>query len=162
MRMGHLIQMLILSTHLIRISLTVEHSHTTARKAHLNGARLHPLPMVILNTLLNMARLSTLRMATGHPQTINKASSRELLNMDRSATILGVTEPLSLGHTVLLLNTDHLKIYLTVQIPLSNMVIANQVHTQMFLNSMEIVNRVHIQMPHKETFLIPMARFLNN
>jgi hypothetical protein len=82
--------------------------------------------------------------------------------MDRNATILGVTEPLSLGHTVLLLNTDHLKIYLTVQIPLSNMVIANQVHTQMFLNSMEIVNRVHIQMAHKETFLIPMARFLNN
>jgi hypothetical protein len=82
--------------------------------------------------------------------------------MDRNATILGVTEPLSLGHTVLLLNTDHLKMSLTVQILLSNMVMANQVHTQMFLNSMEIVNRVHIQMAHKETFLIPMARFLNN
>ena len=82
--------------------------------------------------------------------------------MDRNATILGVTEPLSLGHTVLLLNTDHLKMSLTVQILLSNMVMANQVHTQMFLNSMEIVNQVRIQMAHKETFLIPMARFLNN
>jgi hypothetical protein len=81
--------------------------------------------------------------------------------MDRNATILGVTEPLSLGHTVLLLNTDHLKMSLTVQI-LSNMVMANQVHTQIFLNSMEIVNRVHIQMAHKETFLTPMARLLNN
>ena len=67
MHMGHLIQVLILSTHLIRISLTVEHSHTTARKVHLNGGRLHLLPMVILNTLLNMDPLSTLLMATGHP-----------------------------------------------------------------------------------------------
>ena len=67
MHMGHLIQVLILSTHLIRISLTVEHSHTMARKVHLTGDRLHPLPMVILNTLLNMDPLSTLLMATGHP-----------------------------------------------------------------------------------------------